>query len=151
MKIGVMHGDPRTTPGGQGKDYAFFTRSEIRRKEYIETGPSGNKTRIGQTIAIKTLKSKTAPPSRVAFVDFYFSPFSIFEAGDFDTAKEVASMAVIKEIVERKGGWVYYGEQKWNGLDAFANAVREDVDLFEELRGKVLSTPDSFVGGTDVE
>jgi recombination protein RecA len=36
MKIGVMHGDPRTTPGGEGKNYAFFTRCEIRRDEWIE-------------------------------------------------------------------------------------------------------------------
>lgn len=151
MQIGVTHGDPRTTPGGKGKDYAYFTRSEIRRKEYIETGPSGNKTRIGQTIAIRNLKNKTAPPSQVAFVDFYFMDHSIFTAGDFDTAKEVAAMAIVKEIVDRKGGWIYYGERKWNGVEAFANSVREEVDLFEELREKVLTTPDSFVGGASDE
>jgi recombination protein RecA len=149
MKIGVMHGDPRTTPGGQGKDYAYFTRSEIRRKEYIETGPAGNKTRVGQTIAIRNLKNKTAPPSQVAFVDFYFMDHSIYSAGDFDTAKEVAAMAITKDIVDRRGGWIYYGERKWQGIDALVNSIREEVDLYEELREKVLSTPDGFVGGTD--
>jgi len=44
MKIGVMHGDPRTTPGGEGKNYAFFTRCEVRRDEWIEIG-SGNRRR----------------------------------------------------------------------------------------------------------
>jgi recombination protein RecA len=53
MKIGVMHGDPRTTPGGEGKNYAFFTRCEVRRDEWIEVGPSGNKTRIGQVIKVR--------------------------------------------------------------------------------------------------
>jgi recombination protein RecA len=143
MKIGVMHGDPRTTPGGQGKDYAYFTRSEIRRKEYIETGPAGNKTRVGQTIAIRNLKNKTAPPSQVAFVDFYFMDHSIYEAGDFDTAKEVAAMAIVKDIVDRRGGWIYYGERKWQGIDALVNSIREEVDLFEELREKVLSATDA--------
>lgn len=149
MKIGVMHGDPRTTPGGQGKDYAYFTRSEIRRKEYIETGPAGNKTRVGQTIAIRNLKNKTAPPSQVAFVDFYFMDHSIYEAGDFDTAKEVAAMAIVKDIVDRRGGWIYYGERKWQGQEALVNSLREEADFFEELRTKVLSSNDVLIGVTD--
>ncbi len=150
MKIGVMHGDPRTTPGGQGKDYAYFTRSEIRRKEYIETGPAGNKTRVGQTIAIRNLKNKTAPPSQVAFVDFYFMDHSIYSAGDFDTAKEVAAMVLVKGIVDRRGGWIYYGERKWQGQEALVNSLREEVDLFEEMRAKVLSSTDGpMIGATD--
>jgi recombination protein RecA len=150
MKIGVMHGDPRTTPGGEGKNYAFFTRSEVRRDEWIEGGTGVNKTRVGQRIKIRVLKNKTAPPQRVAYVDFYFSPYSIYEAGDYDTAKELTAMAIVKQIVDRKGGWIYYGERKWNGQEALCNSLREDVDFFEELREKVLTTPDSFVvGGND--
>jgi recombination protein RecA len=151
MKIGVMHGDPRTTPGGQGKDYAFFTRSEVRRDEWIEAGTGVNKTRVGQRIKIRTLKNKTAPPSRTAYVDFYFADHSIYSAGDYDVAKEVAAMAIVKQIVDRKGGWIYYGERKWQGQEALVNSIREEVDFFEELRDKVLTTPDSFVGGTDTD
>jgi hypothetical protein len=40
--------------------------------------------------------------------------------------------------VDRRGGWVYYGERKWQGLEALVNSIREEVDLFEELRDKVL-------------
>ena len=149
MKIGVMHGDPRTTPGGEGKNYAFFTRSEVRRDEWIETGSGNNKVRVGQRIKIRTIKNKTAPPQRVAYIDFYFSPHSIHSAGDFDTAKETASLAIIKGIVDRKGGWYYYGERKWQGSEGLVNSIREEVDLLEELKDKILSTPDSFVGGTD--
>lgn len=150
MKIGVMHGDPRTTPGGEGKNYAFFTRSEVRRDEWIEGGTGVNKTRVGQRIKIRVLKNKTAPPQRVAYVDFYFSPYSIYEAGDYDTAKELTAMAIVKQIVDRKGGWIYYGERKWNGQESLCNSLREEVDFFEELRAKVLNTPDSFVvGGND--
>jgi recombination protein RecA len=149
MKIGVMHGDPRTTPGGQGKDYAYFTRSEVKRDEWIESGSGTNKVRVGQRIKIRTTKNKTAPPQQVAYVDFYFSPFSIYEAGDYDTAKEVAALAIVKEIVDRKGGWIYYGERKWQGQENLVNSIREEIDLYNELREKVLSTPSSFVGGTD--
>lgn len=138
MKIGVMHGDPRTTPGGVGKDYAYFTRSEVRRDEWIETGSGDNKVRVGQRIKIRVTKNKTAPPQQIAYVDFYFKDFNIYEAGDYDTAKEVASLSVVKGVVDRRGGWVYYGERKWQGLEALVNSIREEVDLFEELRDKVL-------------
>ena len=140
MKIGVMHGDPRTTPGGEGKNYAFFTRSEVRRDEWIEEGTGVNKVRVGQRIKIRTIKNKTAPPQRVAYVDFYFQDSGYFSAGEFDFAKEVAALAIVKEVVERKGGWVYYGERKWQGLDNFSASLREEVDLLSELRAKVLES-----------
>lgn len=149
MQIGVMHGDPRTTPGGKGKDYAYFTISEVKRDEYIEAGTGVNKTRVGQRIKIRVTKNKTAPPSQVAYVDFYFKDHSIYQAGDYDTAKEVAAMVIVKGIVDRKGGWIYYGDRKWQGQEALVNSIREEVDFYEELRDKVLTTPDSFVGATD--
>lgn len=146
MKIGVMHGDPRTTPGGEGKNYAFFTRAEVRRDEWIEEGTGVNKQRVGQRIKIRTIKNKTAPPQRIAYVDFYFQDSGIYEAGDYDIAKEVAAMAMVKEIVDRKGGWVYYGERKWQGQAAFVDSLREEVDLMSEVRDKVLSS-DSVMEG----
>jgi recombination protein RecA len=146
MKIGVMHGDPRTTPGGVGKDYAYFTRSEVKRDEWIEVGSGNNKVRVGQRIKIRVTKNKTAPPQQIAYIDYYFSDHSIYEAGDYDVAKEVAAMVIIKQIVDRKGGWIYYGERKWQGQESLVNSIREEPDLFEELREKVMTTPDSFVG-----
>jgi len=138
MKIGVMHGDPRTTPGGEGKNYAFFTRCEVRRDEWIEIGPSGNKTRIGQVIKVRSLKNKTAPPQRVAYFDFYFAPGGDCAPGEYDFAKEIAAMSVLNEIVERKGAWYYYGERKWQGTDALIASIREEIELKEELAKKVL-------------
>lgn len=146
MKIGVMHGDPRTTPGGEGKNYAFFTRSEVRRDEWIEEGTGVNKQRVGQRIKIRTIKNKTAPPQRIAYVDFYFQDSGIYEAGDFDLAKEVAAMSMVKEIVDRRGGWIYYGERKWQGQAAFVDSLREEVDLMSEVRDKVFSS-DSVMEG----
>jgi recombination protein RecA len=145
MKIGVMHGDPRTTPGGEGKNYAFFTRSEVRRDEWIESGSGTNKVRVGQRVKIRTIKNKVAPPQQVAYVDMYFKDNSIYSAGDYDFAKEIAAMVIVKQIVDRKGGWIYYGERKWQGQEALVNTIREEVDFMEELRDKVLSTPDSIM------
>ena len=149
MKIGVMHGDPRTTPGGEGKNYAFFTRSEVRRDEWIEVGSGNNKVRVGQRIKIRTVKNKVAPPQQVAYIDYYFKDHSIYEAGDYDFAKEIAAMAIVKEIVDRKGGWIYYGERKWNGQENLVNSIREEVDFMEELRDKILKTPDSIMEATN--
>ena len=145
MKIGVMHGDPRTTPGGEGKNYAFFTRSEVRRDEWIETGSGANKVRVGQRIKIRTIKNKVAPPQRVAYIDYYFTDHSIYSAGDYDFAKEIAAMVIVKGIVDRKGGWIYYGDRKWQGIEALVTSIREEVDFMEELRDKVLNTPDSIM------
>jgi len=139
MKIGVMHGDPRTTPGGEGKNYAFFTRSEIRRDEWIETGTGVNKVRVGQRVKIRTIKNKVAPPQRVAYVDFYFQDHSIYSAGDYDFAKEVAALALVKGVVDRRGGWISYGDRKWQGQESLVASIREEVDLYEELRGHVMA------------
>lgn len=151
MKIGVMHGDPRTTPGGVGKDYAYFTRSEVRRDEWIEVGSGTNKVRVGQRIKIRVTKNKTAPPQQIAYIDYYFSDHSIYSAGDYDTAKEIAAMSIVKQIVDRRGGWIYFGERKWQGVEAFANSIREEVELFEELRDQVLNSTDMVPGGTENE
>ena len=55
MKIGVMHGDPRTTPGGLGKDYAYSIRCEVKRDEWIDIGTGENKRRVGQTIRVRKI------------------------------------------------------------------------------------------------
>lgn len=152
MKIGVMHGDPRTTPGGEGKNYAFFTRSEVRRDEWIETGTGTNKVRVGQRIKIRTTKNKVAPAQRVAYVDFYFQDHSIYEAGDYDFAKEVAALALVKGVIDRRGGWVYYNDRKWQGQEALVNSIREEVDLYEELRELVMNVvPIPFMGDDNEE
>jgi len=150
MKIGVMKGDPRTTPGGEGKNYAFFTRCEIRRDEWIEIGPSGNKTRIGQRVKVRTLKNKTAPPQRVAYFDFYFAEGGNCAPGEYDFAKEIASLAVIKGVINRRGGWFYFGDRKWQGIESVIESLRGEIDLKEEVQKLVLESSDiPMAGDTD--
>ena len=142
MKIGVMHGDPRTTPGGEGKNYAFFTRCEVKRDEWIEIGSGTNKVRVGQRIKVRTLKNKTAPPQRLAYFDFYFAEGGDCAPGEFDFAKEVAALAVVKNIIQRKGGWYYFGERKWQGIEPVIQSIREEIELKEELQKLVFETND---------
>jgi recombination protein RecA len=140
FKIGVMYGDPRTTPGGVGKDYAYFTRCEVKRTEYIEVGPSSNKNRVGQRVRVRVMKNKSAPPNGVASFDFYIKDGGECPAGEIDFAREIAALCEVKEIVSRKGSWYYFKDQKWQGMEALIASIREEVDLREELERLALSS-----------
>lgn len=139
MKIGVMYGDPRTTPGGEAKNYAFFTRIEVKRDDWIETGAGQEKRKVGQTIKIRTLKNKSAPPAQVAYVDFYFADGECY-AGDFDFAKEIVALGIINKIITRAGAYYSYKDRKWQGADAVVQSIREEVDLKDALEKDVHET-----------
>ena len=140
MKIGVMYGDPRTTPGGLGKDYAFFTRTEVRRDEWIESGTGQEKRRVGQSIKARIIKNKSAAPSQVATVDFYFSEGETVPAGEFDFAKEVIAMGIINKVITRAGAYYRYAGRQWQGSDAMLSSIREEIDLKEALERDVLDS-----------
>jgi recombination protein RecA len=95
---------------------------------------------VGQRIKVRTLKNKTAPPQRVAYFDFYFAEGGNCAPGEFDFAKEIASLAVVMGYIERKGGWFYYGERKWQGIESVITSLREEIDLKEEIQTKVLES-----------
>jgi recombination protein RecA len=143
-KIGVMYGDPRTTPGGLGKDYAFFTRTEVRRDEWIEAGTGQEKRRVGQSIKARVIKNKSAAPAQVATVDFYFSEGADVDAGEFDFAKEIVAMGIINKVIVRAGAYYRYDFQgetrQWQGQDAMLASIREEVELKETLERDVLDS-----------
>lgn len=142
MKIGVMMGDPRTTPGGLGKDYAMGIRIEAKRDGWIEVGTGTAKRRIGQTIKAHTVKNKTYPPQMTAYVDFYFADGGDVFAGEYDSAKEILSLATVHGIVDRRGAWYYYThkeeERKWQGAEQMLASLREEIFLAEDLSKEVL-------------
>jgi recombination protein RecA len=139
-KIGVQYGDPRTTPGGLGKDYAFFTRLEVKRDDWVEVGKGDYKRRIGQTIKIRTLKNKSAPPSQVAYVDFYFADGGLALPGEYDFAKEIVALGILNKVITRAGAYYRYSERQWQGADALVVSIREEIDLKEALEKEVLET-----------
>ena len=132
-RIGVTYGDPRTTPGGKGKNFSYFTRVEVVRDGWIER----NKVKVGQVIKARTMKNKTAPPARVAVTDFYFDNASPFHAGDYDTVAEVWNIATTYDIIERKGAWYHYSGQRWNGKEPVLQSLREDLDLRRDIDAQV--------------
>lgn len=145
MKIGVMHGDPRTTPGGLGKDYFAAIRCEVKRDEWIEVGTGNSKRRIGQTIRVRSIKNKTAPPQQTAYFDFYYDEGGSVTPGSYDFAKETVALAILNGVVERRGGWIYHGERKWQGAEALLFSIREELDLRADLESRVLDTLKSTI------
>ena len=131
-KIGVMYGDPRTTPGGKAKNFHYFCRVEVKRDEWIKEKDEP----VGQTIRARTLKNKTYRPQQVAVVDFYFSDGGGFHFGEFDTIKDIVNICISVEVITRTGAYYNYGGQKWQGKEALLLAVREDLDLQQELKQK---------------
>lgn len=132
-KIGVTYGDPRTTPGGKGKNFSFFTRVEVVRDGWIEH----NKIKVGQVIKARTMKNKTAPPARTATTQFYFDDHFPFTKGQYDNVGDVWAIATTYDVIERHGAWYNFGDQRWNGKDAVLASMREDLDLQRDVTAQV--------------
>lgn len=139
-RIGVMFGDPRTTPGGKAKNYYFFTRTEVTNGEWIKES-SSIEDRVGQTIKMRVFKNKTYRPQQVAQVDFYFADTKsgAFKAGQFDTIKDIVNVCLALGVIERRGATYSFMEHTWRGKDCattiIPSAVREDLDLQRLLTG----------------
>lgn len=122
-----------TTPGGMGKNYAFYTRLVVKRAEWLEVGKYPKATKVGQVIRTTALKHKGGPPQRVATMDFYFTDAERegvrYDRGDYDLPKDIATASILMGVVSKGGTWLKFGEEKWQGLPNFLAALREDEGL----------------------
>lgn len=100
-RIGVMYGDPRTTPGGRAKNYAFFTRIDVKRLEWL----TEDNKKIGQRIQITSRKNKSAPGQREGLVDFYFDEGGPVSAGQYDRVSDVVNVALATEAIAKHGAF----------------------------------------------
>lgn len=129
--IGVMHGDPRTTPGGKAKDYWYFLMLDVKRDEWIKTG-SDLSTRVGQTIAYRVTKNKLSAPHQRAQVDFYFKDTEGFKMGEFDHTKDVVNVCLALDVFESPR-YSFEGVKLASKKEDLYAVVREDLDLQEKL------------------
>lgn len=126
-KIGVMFGNPETTPGGRALKFYSSVRLEVRRGEAIKNGTDviGNKTKV------KVVKNKIAPPFKVA-------EFDILYGVGIDNYGEVVDLGVMEDLVEKSGAWYSYnGERMGQGRENAKQFLRDNAVIYAELKNKL--------------
>jgi recombination protein RecA len=141
-KIGVMFGNPETTPGGRALKFYSSCRIDVRRISQIKEGEEVT----GQRVRAKVVKNKVAPPFRVAEFDMMHKDGICYET-------DVLDLAMAQKLVTRTGAWFRYGEmQLGQGREKVRDFLRENPKLVEELRGKIMESGSSAVAsGSDGE
>jgi recombination protein RecA len=128
-------GDPRTTPGGKGKNFFFFQRIDVQRSKWIT---NSREHPVGQTLKVVNVKNKLAPPGRFGEVDAYFSDCKGHKAGNYDLVKDIWTAADAYDVVQRQGSFYTFGEHRWRGQEAVRDAIRKDPALRSQIRKAVL-------------
>ena len=122
-KVGVMFGNPETTPGGRALKFYSSVRLEVRRAETIKQGQDmiGNRTRI------KVVKNKVAPPFQQAMVDIMYGEGISIEG-------EILDIGADLEIVEKSGAWYSYkGERLGQGRENSKQFLIDNPDIADEI------------------
>ena len=126
-KIGIMFGNPETTPGGRALKFYASVRLDIRRKEYLKSGD----TVIGSHVMAKVVKNKVAPPFRSAEFDILYNE-GISREGS------IVDVAVFYGVLQKQGSWVSYGDTKiGQGRDAACTYLKQNPKLLGEIEQKV--------------
>jgi len=127
MKIGVVYGNPETTTGGMALKFYSTVRIEIRRKESLKKGNEY----YGNLVKTKVVKNKLAAPFKTAEFEIIFGK-GISKYGCLvDAALDIG-------IIQRKGTWYFYGEDRLaQGRDNVVKLVEDDAKLYEKLDKQV--------------
>ncbi len=126
-KVGVLFGNPETTPGGRALKFYSTIRLEVRRAEQIKQGDKV----IGNRTNIKVVKNKVAPPFRTAMVDIMYGEGVSKEGEMVDLAAEIG-------ILEKSGAWYSYnGEKVGQGRENVKILLKENTDLRDEFEYKI--------------
>lgn len=129
MKIGVMFGNPETTPGGNALKFYSTVRLDIRSRKVINKGEEI----IGKETQVKVVKNKMAPPFKTVTFDILYGE-GISKEG------EVIDLAVAKKIIEKSGSWYSYGEMRLGqGKDKVREYLKSNPELSQEIEKKILA------------
>lgn len=134
-KIGVVYGNPETTPGGRALKFYSSVRIEVRKGEALKSGSEivGNRTRC------KIVKNKVAPPFKEAEFDIMYGEGCSMEG-------EIVDLGVALEIINRSGAWFSYnGDRLGQGRDNTKEYIKNHPELKEELFKKIMENKDQLV------
>ena len=126
-KIGVVYGNPETTPGGRALKFYASVRMEVRKGEAIKDGTTiiGNRTRV------KIVKNKVAPPFREC-------EFDILYGKGISRSGEVLDLAVDLDIINKSGSWFSYeGQRLGQGRDNIKELLQNTPQLMQEVEEKI--------------
>src|SRR3989338_5811259 len=128
MKIGIMFGNPETTPGGRALPFAASVRIDIRRIAQIKKG----EVVVGNRVKAKVVKNKVAAPFKAAEFDILFGEGISYES-------DVLTAAINHGVVKKSGASITLdGEKLGNGFDNARLKLKEDKKLMGELKKKIL-------------
>lgn len=126
-KVGVVYGNPETTPGGRALKFFASVRIDVRKAEQLKEGT----TAYGNHVKCKIVKNKVAPPFRVAEFDLVYGK-------GISHASEVLDFAVALDIIQKSGSWFSYeGERLGQGRDNARKALETNPALSMEIEEKI--------------
>jgi recombination protein RecA len=135
MKIGVMFGNPETTPGGMALKFYSSVRLDIRRVEQLKDG----ETMIGSRTRVKVVKNKVAPPFRQA-------EFDILYGQGISWVGELLDLGARYGILSRSGAWILWGEEKiGQGREAARAYLAEHPNMAEKLKDEIVKQSKAVV------
>ena len=126
-KVGVMFGNPETTPGGKALKFYSSIRLDVRKGEVIKDGTDS----VGARTKVKVVKNKMAPPFKVAEFDIVFGQ-GISKAGC------LLDLAVEKDIIQKSGAWFSYnGEKIGQGKENTKAYIENNPEFYELVEAKI--------------
>lgn len=129
-KVGVMFGNPETTPGGKALKFYASVRMDIRRKDAIKDAAG---TAVGNHVKVKMVKNKVAPPFAEAEFDILFNH-------GIDKEGSIIDCGIDMGVLEKKGAWIQYaGELIGQGRDATRRTLVEKPELARKIRDAVVA------------
>ncbi len=126
-KVGVMFGNPETTPGGRALKFYASVRIELRKIDNIKKG----EVNVGARVKAKVVKNKVAPPFREA-------QFNIIFGKGIDKIGEIADLATELNIISKSGSWYSFGDEKiGQGKEKLIEYLENNPNLMEEIENKI--------------
>jgi RecA/RadA recombinase len=127
-KIGILYGNPLTTPGGNALKFYSSVRIHLKKGDTLRNEA---KSAIGQNIKFTVVKNKTYKPLQVGEFSFYYD-------GHIDNEESIINYAIAFDLIKSKGAWCYLDDKKFNGKEAVAEYLKKDSKAILKLKKEVI-------------